>query len=151
MNTRVFKPEHSIILYRSSYLSAISTLYAFHRGYYHLTVGPGAVFLTSIHYWRDPDYSYRRYLDMVTVQCALWYQNIQLYNAEYANVYYMIMLCAIAMFPISQYYHYRSDHLKSVYFHMMIHILGNTANIVVFSGNIVNDTNAISSPTLHIV
>ena len=56
--------EQTTIIYNISFLSLGSSIYAIYNGYYYMSIYPGGVFLTSINYWRKPDYSWRRYLDM---------------------------------------------------------------------------------------
>jgi len=65
----------------------ISCIYAIYKNHYDLALVPGGVFLTSINYWRCPDYSWRRYLDMIYVKLALIYQIYRAYNAEYCKLY----------------------------------------------------------------
>jgi hypothetical protein len=132
----ILEKEQYIILYRVSYLSLFSAVYAFYRAHYHLAIVPGSVFLSSIHYWKKPDYSYRRYLDMTVVKSAVIYQHYMAYNAEYANMYYTILYIAMLSYPIGLYYYNKKDYWKSTYAHMMLHIMANIGNIVLYSGNI---------------
>ena len=59
--------EQSTAIYYVSHILLISSVYAFYQKHYHLFIAPAAIFVTSIHYWKKPDYSYRRYLDIFTV------------------------------------------------------------------------------------
>jgi hypothetical protein len=111
-------------------------MYAVYRNHYHLAIVPGSVFLTSTHYWKKPDYSYRRYLDMVVVKTAAVYQYYMVYNAEHANLYYTILFFGILSYPVGIYYYHKKDYWKSTYAHMLLHILANIGNFVVYSGYI---------------
>ena len=108
--------------------------------HYNLAIVPGSVFITSIHYWKRPDYSYRRYLDMVVVKTALIYQNYVAYNAEYSTIYYTILLFALLSYPVGIYYYHKKDYWKSTYAHISLHIIANVGNIVLYSGYINNST-----------
>ena len=130
----ILEKEQYTVLYRVSYLSLFSAVYAFYREHYHLAIVPGSVFLSSIHYWKKPDYSYRRYLDMTVVKSAVIYQHYMAYNAEYANMYYTILYIAMLSYPIGLYYYNKKDYWKSTYAHMMLHIVANIGNIVLYSG-----------------
>jgi hypothetical protein len=130
----ILEKEQYIILYRVSYLSLFSALYAFYMTHYSLAIVPGSVFLSSIHYWKKPDYSYRRYLDMAVVKTAVIYQHYMAYNAQYANMYYGILYVAMLSYPIAVYYYNKKDYWKSTYAHMMLHIIANIGNIVLYSG-----------------
>lgn len=132
----ILSREQSQYIYRVSYLTLCSSLYAIYRHHYTLAIVPGSVFLTSIYYWKNPNYSYRRYLDMVTVISAFIYQNYMAYNSEYANIYYTISFFSVASYPIGIYYYNKKYYWESTYAHMMLHILANIANIVLYSGYI---------------
>ena len=128
--------EQAQYIYRVSYLLPCSSIYAIYRHHYNLAIVPGSVFLTSIHYWKKPDHSYRRYLDMTTVISAFIYQNYMAYNAEYANIYYTLSFFSVVSYPIGIYYYNKKYYWESIYAHMMLHILANMANIVLYSGYI---------------
>ena len=135
MNT-ILDREQYICIYKISYLSLFSCIYAIYRQHYNLAIVPGSIFLTSINYWRKPTYSYRRYLDMTVVKIMLLYQHYMAYNAEYANIYYIITLIAILSYPLGIYYYRLKYYWKSTYAHILLHILGNLGNIVLYSGRL---------------
>jgi len=128
--------EHSILIYRASYFSLVSSLYALYKRQYIISTVPGSVFITSILYWSNPDYSWRRYLDMMVAKTGFIYQLYIAYNAEYSVYYYSLTTLAALCYPIGIYYYNKKDLLTSTYFHIMIHIFGNIANIVMYSGKI---------------
>lgn len=130
----ILDKEKSRYIYNTSYLLLISTFYAIYRNHYIIATSPGIVFLTSIHYWKHPDYSYRRYLDMVLVKLSLAYHCYVSYTAEYGTRYYIIISIAITFYQIGNYYHSKKDYWKSTYCHMLLHILANVANIALYSG-----------------
>ena len=76
-----------IYMYRTSHLFLISFLYGMLRKHYSVSIVPGLIFLGSINYWKNPDYSYRRYLDIGITISGVIYQNYTAYNAQYANIY----------------------------------------------------------------
>jgi hypothetical protein len=78
------------LLWALSWLSLVSAIVAVVRGMYDLAVVPFGVWLTSLLYWYKPDYSWRRYADMIWVQVALWYQVARAYGAENMVAYYAI-------------------------------------------------------------
>ena len=73
---------------------------------------------------------------MTVVKSAVIYQHYMAYNAEYANMYYTILYIAMLSYPIGLYYYNKKDYWKSTYAHMMLHIMANIGNIVLYSGNI---------------
>ena len=136
LNSVILYPNQSYFIWKVSWLSLISSIYAISQGYNDLAIVPGGVFLTSINYWRDPDYSWRRTLYMNYVRVALSYQLIRSYNSEYAIAHFLCMVAAVSCFPIGWNYYANNQWWRSVYIHSMIHILGNIGNIVLYSGKI---------------
>lgn len=134
--TPILDKTQYMCIYRISYLSLLSFAYALYRTHYHLALVPGSVFLTSIHYWKYPTYSYRRYLDMVVVKISLFYQLYTAWNAEYGNAYYTIMTVALAFYPLGVYYYNKKDYWNSTYAHMLLHLLANIGNIVLYAGSV---------------
>jgi len=110
-------------------------------------MAPGSIFLTSIIYWIEPDYSWRRYLDMAVSKTAFTYQMIAAYNAQNAKAYYATAITAALFYPLGIYFSAKENYWASTYTHMGLHILGNLANIILYSGAIPNlDTTQIFSP-----
>jgi len=132
----VLYPEQYKIIYNVSFLSLASSMYAVYNGYYYLAMCPGGVFLTSINYWRHPDYSWRRYLDMTYVKLALIYQLYKACGSQYMVYYYSIMLIALSTYPLGIYYYNKNMYWHSTYLHCSLHIISNIANIVLYSGKI---------------
>jgi hypothetical protein len=116
----------------------VASIYAAHNGYYDLSICPGGVFLTSINYWRYPDYSWRRYLDMTYAKLALIYQLYRAYKSQYMLQYYLIMIVAVSMYPLGIYYYKKKSFWYSTYAHCALHIIANIANMVLYSGRIGN-------------
>lgn len=54
MTTCILTKEQYIFLWKISFLSLISCIYAIYKNHYDLALVPGGVFLTSINYWRYP-------------------------------------------------------------------------------------------------
>jgi hypothetical protein len=133
--TILHKDQYTMI-YRFSHILVGTCMYGIYRQHYYLAVCPGFIYLTSINYWRKPDYSWRRYLDMAVVKSTIIYQHIMAYNAEYAIPYYTIFGLGIFMYPIGIYYYSTNDYWKSTYSHILLHVLANIGTIILYSGKI---------------
>jgi hypothetical protein len=131
--------NHYIHMYRTSHLFLLSFLYGMVRHHYNLAIVPGLIFLGSINYWKNPDYSYRRYLDIGITTSGVIYQNYIAYNAEYANIYYFIFLTGILSYPVGIYYYRKKEYWKYTCAHCVLHIMGNIGTIVLYSGYIFRD------------
>jgi hypothetical protein len=132
----ILYPEQYTIIYNVSFLSLGTSIYAVYNGYYGLSIYPGGVFLTSINYWRKPDYSWRRYVDMTYVSYAVICQSYKAYCAQYMLQYYALVLLAISFYPLGVYYYNRKLWWHSTYAHCTLHIIANIANLVLYSGKI---------------
>ena len=117
-----------------AWLSFCSGVYAMRRGYYDLSLVPLGVWLTSMNYWRRPDFSWRRYLDIMYVHSSLAYQLTRAVKAQNARSYFICISIAIFFFPIGIYYKQKPS--TSAFFHGMVHIFGNIANVILYSGEV---------------
>ena len=72
---------------------------------------------------------------MAVVKSCFVYQGIMAYNADFAAEYYAIILVAISFYPIGILYDKKGDTQSSIYAHVMLHVLANLANIVLYSSS----------------
>ena len=132
-NGCILYPKQYKLIYKVSYLSLCSCIYAIFRGYYNLCIVPGGVFLTSINYWRNPTKSWRKYIDIGYVNVSLIYKCIIAYNFTYARIYYLTVCIALSLYPISIYYYNKKKYWYSTYAHCMLHIIANISNFILYS------------------
>ena len=132
----ILPEEQYLVLYRISWLALVSCMYALYMGHHTLAIVPGSVFLNSVNYWRKPDYSWRRYLDMSNAVSMGVYQYYMAYGAQYGIAYYVISGLGASMYPVGVYYYKKGDTWTSVYFHGLFHVLCNIANVILYSGYI---------------
>ena len=83
-NHAEFPPHLFYWLFYSCQLSLISVYYAFIYKLYFFTFVSLCVLLTSVNYWRKPMLGFRRYLDIITVQIAIY---CALYKSQAAEVH----------------------------------------------------------------
>jgi len=137
----VLPPPHALLLWRLSWISCISGVYAIARGHYALAPVPLGVWLTSINYWRHPvQNSIRRKIDISYVLLSLTYQLQRSLNAQYVIYYWIIMSVTITFFPLG---HLLNNHNAwlGTFCQGMVHIGGNVGNIILYSGYIsLNET-----------
>jgi hypothetical protein len=136
INGCILYPKQYSYIYKISFLSFFSSLYAIYRGYYDLALVPGSVFLTSINYWRKPDYSWRRYFDVFIVLLVFTYQNIRAYKAEYMYTYYTLITISVFFFFFGIYLFKINEWWYSVYSHCLLHFFANLSNFILYSGHI---------------
>ena len=141
MEMEIIPPEHYNLIWRVSWICFFNSLYAAYNKYYDLSLALGSIFLTSINYWRKPDYSWRRYLDIIVVQLGFMYQLTKAYNSEYSLIYYSFTFSGITMFFVGVYYYNKNEEKylwRSTMCHISLHVLANIGNVILYSGRIEN-------------
>ena len=122
---------HAYIFKNLGYISLLSSIYAIGNGKYQLALSPGCVGYTSIKYWSRNDYSYWRYIDIVTVQVGL-YNNIYLAQ-ESDNIALFLIITGLGMlsFILAQIYiaKYPESFIPCI-LHSNVHILGNISVLI---------------------
>jgi hypothetical protein len=131
--TKAIPKKHAEFIYFLSHTSLFSSVYAIANKHYDLALVPGLVFLSSINYWRDPVRGIRRTVDMITVFSTLVYQLYRCLSAENMALYLFIKILGMLCYPASVYFFDKDEDL-SIIFHGFVHLFGNIANIVLYSG-----------------
>jgi hypothetical protein len=125
--------------YQSNYLWTTSwfSLFGFLYGLYNrrqIAIFPGLIFITSINHWRNPIRgSWRQRIDIITVITCIYLQRSFGMNLEYYQLYCKIVTLGLSFYPLALYFSRRNEVWKSVISHSAIHIVGNLANIVLYS------------------
>ena len=130
--------DQSNLLWRTSCISIFSSIYAVYQKHYILSLLPAGVFLTSINYWRHPDYSWRRYADITFVNFAITYQTYYAFShdAEHFVISMVIMGAAAQFYLIGIYFYVIEQYWLSTYCHSGLHLLANISIIILYSGKI---------------
>lgn len=137
MKTILDKNQYNLI-YKTSYLCLCSFCYALYNVQYTLSIVPIMVFISSILYWHNPTNSWRRYLDIVVVNICVLYQFFLANKSNYATLYYIITCIGLCFYPIGIYYYKKKNYWMSTYSHILLHFFANIANILLYSGNIID-------------
>ena len=121
-------------IYYVSHLLLVPLIYAIYKGQYIIGLGGLVVLATSLDYWKKPDYSYRRYIDIVMVVIAISIQTYICKKSVYFREYLYMMIFGIVIFIIGA-QHYKNGQLwHSTYSHIIFHLIANISNIVLYSG-----------------
>ena len=94
------------------------------------------VTFTSVNFWRNPDFSWRRELDIHFVRLSILYHLIRAYKSENRNTYYILTGSAITFYPIGVYFFIKKKYKYFMISHILVHILGDVSNLVLYSGYI---------------
>lgn len=130
-------PDQCKFIWNTSWSSLASVAYAIYRGHYSLSMVPGSVLLTSLNYWRLPNSSFRKYLDMSVVGLSLSYQLFRSIGAQRASLHYLLMAVSLACYPVGIFFYNIGDYWTSTYIHSALHIIANISNMTLYSGDIV--------------
>jgi hypothetical protein len=132
-----FDTQHSKWLWRSSWLHCLAVLCMSLAGAYDLAVLSVMVLFTALNYWREPDYGYRRYVDICIVQLSLGWMFLR--NFDTREPYRTFVFAnggGVAIFyAISTWFHRKNDNM-CIAFHMLVHITGNLGIAVMSLGGL---------------
>ena len=129
------RPQANYILYLSG-LSFITAFYGFYRGHYLYASLPFTVACTTILYWMNPINCWRRYLDMFVAMGGYAFHLISATNAQYAIPYYICKIVSMICYPIGHFFHNLGYIWAGTLWHSGVHIFGNIATIILYSGYI---------------
>jgi hypothetical protein len=136
-NGCILTREQYVPIFRTSFLLMGTTVYSLYRGHYYISIIPGGIFITSINYWRKPDYSWRRYLDIYYVHLSIAYQTVRVYGSRRFNIYFSLIGLTCLSYMYGVYLYKKKKEWMSVYMHCLVHLLGNLACITIYSGEII--------------
>ena len=88
INGCILYPEQYRFIMRTAFLLLGTSIYGIKQGHYAMAIIPGSVFITSVNYWRKPDYSWRRTVDIYLVKGSMLYQTFRAVGTENEKIYY---------------------------------------------------------------
>jgi hypothetical protein len=125
MDDKLLMPlSYSKFLFLSSFSMLISAIIAIIVNDLCVTLYFLILFLTSINYWRRPEYGFRRNIDMFVVKCGIiivFYQVCLLKN-EFCRFVFLSMSFCSTIFYIIEHILVYFNSLKWIIFHMTIHL-----------------------------
>ena len=125
--------NYSKFLFYSSFSMLISALIAIYMNDIYITIYFFLLFLSSINYWRKPEYGFRRNIDLLVVNMGIFgllYQICLLKNEFCRHVYMSLALCSIIYYIIEHIFSYFKNP-KWIIFHMTIHIYVSAAALFI--------------------
>ena len=116
--------DYSKYLLYSSYLIVISAVIAYIMNKVYAFVYLILLFITSVNYWRKPEYGLRRNIDLGAVSIGALYAslNLLLLKNEFHRVgLLIIIICTITLFILEHILDYLNSP-KWIVVHMILHI-----------------------------
>jgi hypothetical protein len=128
--------SYSKFLFYSSFSMLLSAIISIIVNDLYVTIYFFLLFLTSINYWRRPEYGLRRNIDLFVVKCGIiivFYQFCLLKNEFCRFVFLSLSFCSTIFFIIEHILVYFNS-LKWIIFHMTIHLyMSLSALFVIFN------------------
>jgi hypothetical protein len=116
--------KYSKYLYLSSFLMGLSAIFALYFDEGIVSIYFFLLFLTSINFWRKPEYGLRHKLDKMLVYAGCFYFLIYIYFliGEFYKIMWMnVFMCVLVFYAIEHILCY-SGCTKWIVFHMAIHL-----------------------------
>ena len=133
----ILLPEQCSVLLKTSTILIFTVGYSYYREYYDFTFSTTAVFVTSIMYWSNPEYNWKRNLDMFISHFSVLHHCVRAYTAErYVPFYFFTMLGVLCYWSSWKLYN-QNKIWTSVYLHSGLHIMFNLAVLSLYSGDLV--------------
>ena len=116
--------SYSKFLLYSSCIIGISSVIAYIMNDVYVSVYLLILFLTSVNFWRKPEYGLRRNIDLTVVYMYAIYTtlNIFLLKDEFHRVILLIVFLSVIMYNLIEKILYYLDSPKWIIFHMAMHI-----------------------------
>jgi hypothetical protein len=120
--------KHQFLVCSSS-LTLFSVYYAYIYHHFICCLLTFIVFLTSINHHRNPQHGIRRKIDHSCVVLTLITQTIILQNQKYYILYNIFNCVGIFCYLFSKFF---KNTWTRIYLHIMLHVFGNIANILLY-------------------
>lgn len=136
-NGCILDKDQYMYIYRVSFLSVLTAMCGFAKGKNDIALVSLCGSLTSINYWRFPNYSWRRNTDMTVIILGVLYNFLRAYRCQYIMLYYLAGIISVSCYPASWYYYNKKKYWTSTYLHCMVHVFGNATFYILYSSDIV--------------
>lgn len=119
----VIPKTHANYLFYTSFFSLLSSIVLFYKksDNYIYTL---SIFITSLNYWRNPIYNWRRNIDMIVIFLSFFIIGIKFYIQSKLMDILPTTIISFLFYVISNYFQDKYIHI-STFFHSLIHIYPN--------------------------
>ena len=119
----VVPKTHANYLFYTSFFSLLSSMFLFYKksDNYIYTL---SIFITSLNYWRNPIYNWRRNIDMIVIFLSFFIIGIKFYIQSKLMDILPTTIISFLFYLISNYFQDKYIHI-STFFHSLIHIYPN--------------------------
>ena len=116
--------SYSKFLFYSSFSMLVSAIIAIIVNDIYVTLYFLLIFLTSINYWRRPEYGFRRDIDLFVVRCGVFigFYQVSLLKNEFCRFMCLSIAFCSTVFYIIEHILVYFNSLKWIIVHMTIHL-----------------------------
>jgi hypothetical protein len=116
--------EYSKFLFYTSFLIGLSCIISIYFNDTYITMYFLLLFLSSINFWRKPEYGLRRNIDLLLVKCGVicGLYLIYLMNSSFYRIMFLFVFFSIIFFDIAERICCYFNSTKWIIFHMAMHI-----------------------------
>ena len=132
----VCPPDQATVCWYFAWLSLFSSLVGIYYGHYDLAFFTFLIFLTSLFYWRNPTYSWRRNLDIIVVQIGIIWHTYRALHAENKIPYFAFLFSGMGAFLLGWFFFKQGQTWLGTISHTFVHILMNVAVLFLYVGHI---------------
>ena len=120
--------EQANVIFATSFLILFTAMYAFYKSYYDVAFMCILVFATSINHWRDPQFGFRRNVDMVAVIVGFAYLFVRAIMLGIQSILFWACFAAVGICFAGTWHLYHQGHVwMSTLVHCILHLFGNSA------------------------
>jgi hypothetical protein len=131
-NGLIMPKSQADYLFYTSFSSLICSLYGLYKNQFINALGVFLIFVTSINYWRNPVYGWRRNIDIITSILGLSINIINSYGHPRCLKLNLMLFTSLLFYPLGFYFQNKSIQL-SAFSHSLIHIVCNLVCISYYS------------------
>ncbi len=134
MDDIVLEKNYSNILFKTSFLFGLNTIYGFYQYFNNklhfndVLLTNTLLFITSVNYWRNPVYGFRRKIDMMMAVTNIFYNTYTISNYPNAWISYFSIKMIIITYWLSWKYHLNGNKELGTFYHSLVHVFGNIGN-----------------------
>ena len=135
----ILEPKYSSILYKTSFLFGLNSIYGLYQmvnnklTFNNVLITNTLLFITSINYWRNPTYGFRRKIDITMSLTNIFYNSYTISHHPNAWICYVLIKMLMISYGISWYYHSNNNQKLGTYYHGMVHLIGNIGGFFILN------------------
>lgn len=129
-------PDQATACWYMSWIILITIGTALYYRYYDFAILTTLVLITSLLYWSSPTYSWRRNLDIIVVQIALWWHMYRAIGAANMIPYFTLVGVGVLAFIGGWLFFNVGSTWAGTLSHMVLHIAFNAAHVILYMGEV---------------